>query len=53
MNRIKFDYSQVCNFVKKEEINTLFPQAAEALKSLKTVHPKVTTSSDGWTCLLP
>ncbi len=35
MNRIKFDYSQVCNFVKKEEINTLFPQAAEALKSLK------------------
>ncbi|MDE5639567.1 MAG: glucose-6-phosphate isomerase, partial [Odoribacter sp.] len=35
MNRIKFDYSQVCNFVKKEEISALFPQAAEALKSLK------------------
>lgn len=35
MNRIKFDYSQVCNFVKKEEISALFPQAAEALKTLK------------------
>ncbi len=35
MNRIKFDYSQVCNFVKNEEISVLFPQAVEALKSLK------------------
>lgn len=35
MNRIKFDYSQVCNFVKKEEISALFPQAVEALKSLQ------------------
>lgn len=35
MNSIKFDYSQVCNFVKKEEISALFPEAAAALKSLK------------------
>ncbi len=35
MNRIKFDYSQVCSFVKNEEISVLFPQAVEALKSLK------------------
>ena len=35
MNSIKFDYSQVCNFVKEEEISALFPQAEEALKSLK------------------
>lgn len=35
MNTIKFDYSQICNFVKKEEISALFPEAAKALKSLK------------------
>ncbi|WP_251621538.1 glucose-6-phosphate isomerase [Odoribacter lunatus] len=35
MNMIKFDYSQICNFVKKEEISALYPQAAEALKSLQ------------------
>lgn len=35
MNSIKFDYSKACNFVKKEEIRALFPEAAQALKSLK------------------
>lgn len=35
MNTIKFDYSQICNFVKKEEISALFPQASQALESLK------------------
>ena len=35
MNMIKFDYSQICNFVKKEEISALYPQASEALKSLQ------------------
>lgn len=34
MNTIKFDYSSICNFVKKEEISALYPQAQEALKSL-------------------
>lgn len=35
MNSIKFDYSKVCDFVTKEEIEQLYPQAKEALKSLK------------------
>lgn len=35
MNSIKFDYSHICNFVKKEEISALFPEAKNALKSLK------------------
>lgn len=35
MNSIKFDYSSVCNFVKKEEIGMLFPEAERALQSLK------------------
>lgn len=35
MNTIKFDYSQICNFVSKEEISVLFPQAEKALKSLQ------------------
>ncbi len=35
MDTIKFDYSQVCNFAKKEEISALFPQAVKALESLK------------------
>lgn len=35
MNSIKFDYSQICNFVKKEDVCALFPEAAEALKSLR------------------
>lgn len=35
MNSIKFDYSHICNFVKKEEISALFPEAKNALESLK------------------
>lgn len=35
MNSIKFDYSPACNFVKKEEISALFPEAGKALQSLK------------------
>lgn len=35
MNSIQFDYSKICNFISKEEISALYPQANEALKSLK------------------
>lgn len=35
MNSIKFDYSKICNFISQEEINALYPQAEQALKSLK------------------
>lgn len=35
MNSIKFDYSKICNFVSKDEVNALYPQAQEALRSLK------------------
>ena len=35
MNSIRFDYSKICQFVGKEEIESLFPQAQQALKSLK------------------
>lgn len=35
MTSIKFDYSKVCNFAKKEEISGLYPQANQALKSLR------------------
>ncbi|MCC8173946.1 MAG: glucose-6-phosphate isomerase [Odoribacter sp.] len=35
MNNIKFDYSQVCHFLKQEEISALTPKAFEAIKSLK------------------
>lgn len=35
MNTVKFDYSKVCNFVSKEEVAALYPQAHRALKSLK------------------
>lgn len=34
MNSIKFDYSQICNFVKKEDVCALLPEATNALKSL-------------------
>lgn len=35
MNNIQFDYSKTCNFIGKEEVSALYPQACEALKSLK------------------
>lgn len=35
MNSIQFDYSKICNFISKEEISALYPQAHQALKSLK------------------
>lgn len=35
MNSIKFDYGKTCDFVAVEEIRALYPQAHEALKSLK------------------
>lgn len=35
MNTVKFDYSKVCNFVSKEEVAALYPQAHQAFKSLK------------------
>lgn len=35
MTNIKFDYSKACNFATKEEINALYPQAHQALKSLR------------------
>lgn len=47
MNSIQFDYSKICNFIRKEEISALYPQAQEALKSLKN---GTTKGSDflGW-----
>mgnify|MGYP002558880728 CR=1 FL=1 len=35
MDSIKFDYSKICNFVTKEEMIALYPEARQALKSLK------------------
>ena len=35
MDSIKFDYSKICNFVTKEEMVALYPEARQALKSLK------------------
>lgn len=35
MNSIKFDYSKICHFIDRNEINALYPQAQEALKGLK------------------
>lgn len=35
MNGIQFDYSKVYNFVNKDEISALLPEAHKALKSLK------------------
>lgn len=35
MNSIKFDYSKICHFVGKNEVEALYPQAQEALKGLK------------------
>ncbi|MEG2555845.1 MAG: glucose-6-phosphate isomerase [Odoribacter sp.] len=35
MNSIKFDYSKICHFVCKDEVDALLPLAGEALKSLK------------------
>ena len=35
MNSIRFDYSKISNFVNKDEVNALYPQAQEALKGLK------------------
>lgn len=35
MNKIQFDYSKICNFVQSEELQSLYPEAAEALKRLK------------------
>lgn len=35
MSSIKFDYSKTCDFVTVEEVCALYPQAHEALKSLK------------------
>lgn len=35
MNSIKFDYSKITDFVGKDEINALYPQAQEALNNLK------------------
>ena len=35
MNSIQFDYSKICNFISKEEISALYPQAHQALKNLK------------------
>lgn len=47
MNSIQFDYSKILNFISKEEISALYPQAHEALKSLKN---GTTKGSDflGW-----
>lgn len=35
MDSIKFDYSKICNFVDQEAVRALYPQAQQALKSLK------------------
>lgn len=35
MESIKFDYSKICNFVDQEAVRALYPQAQQALKSLK------------------
>lgn len=35
MNSIQFDYSKISSFISKEEVSALYPQAHEALKSLK------------------
>lgn len=35
MDSIKFDYSKICSFVTKENVCALYPEAQEALKSLK------------------
>lgn len=36
MNSISFDYSKVSNFVSKEEISALYPEATDALTRLKS-----------------
>ena len=33
MDSIKFDYSKICNFVTKEEMIALYPEARQALKA--------------------
>ena len=38
MDSIKFDYSKICNFVTKEEMIALYPEARQALKSLKPLN---------------
>lgn len=48
MNSIKFDYSHICNFVKKEEISALFPEAKNALESLKNGSCKGNDFWGGW-----
>lgn len=35
MENLKFDYSKICNFVSKAEIEALYPQAQKALNALK------------------
>ncbi|MDE5612095.1 MAG: glucose-6-phosphate isomerase, partial [Odoribacter sp.] len=35
MNTIRFDYSKICKFVSKAEIDALYPEAVEGLKRLK------------------
>ena len=35
MSSVKFDYSKIYNFVAKDEVKALYPEAQEALKSLK------------------
>lgn len=35
MNRISFDYSKVCDFVSKEEVSALYPEATNAFAKLK------------------
>lgn len=35
MENLKFDYSKICNFVSKAEIEALYPEAQKALNALK------------------
>ena len=50
MDSIKFDYSKICNFVTKEEMIALYPEARQVLILQPICIPWGSISSKGCAC---